>query len=298
MGDYKKAYDHIKKSFDIFIKNRDRVFTFLSNKQKELYLKDNSKKIPFLLKAGYKYLKSLNNSKQLNIKQELTNSWLAYKGAILQSENIIATLYAQTQDPHLKEQIDALRTAQRAHVRLIHTAPELDKAEQYQARLKTLSDRIDTLMEQIAVQADSLRIIQELKKSTYRDIATLLAPDEIYVDYARAGRYYYLFVIDPSGHISFDRITASKSTRIDTLVETFRTQIHALSGSMGELTPDELQALLKQSTPQTQAILSELYTLLIHEPLASMLVHERPDHPIRPIFSPDGALRLLPFEAL
>ena len=297
LENYPKAHLYAKKSFNIFIINRDKNFPILNDAQKRAYLKKNQHVLPLLLSSAY--LNKESNStreKSLEINQETLNAWLRYKGSILSSANAITTLYNNTKDKKLKATIDEMRATTRLYAKL-QGSPESKDPEGYKKRLAEYSNKIDTLTNAIADKAQSFKQVQELNKITYKDVAATLGKEDIYIDYAKAGEYYYVFTLDSKEHITFTQIDSNKSKEIDTLVQTFRDEVGSILEKLNSSrTKKDMKAFydftanLQKSNKQT---LSTLYTLLIKEPLSTQIKNKQ-----TLIFSPGGALRLLPFETL
>jgi len=238
MGDYKKAYKYLKKSYNIFIINRDKVFNLLNSSQKKLFLTSNSKKIPFLFESGYSYANkklvynntneipewlraSLNEKvdkkaeakkkaellqKRTLLYQDLFNAWLNYKGSIFDSENAIATLYANTTDKGLIKKIERLIEAKRNLAKLYQTLPKPKERKTWQSNIKLTEEKIASLTKEIASKAQSFKEQQGLKDISYTCIAKNLKEDELYIDYAKAGEYYYIFTLDNKDNITFNQI--------------------------------------------------------------------------------------------
>jgi CHAT domain-containing protein len=129
---------------------------------------------------------------------------------------------------------------------------------------------------------------QGLKSITYRDITSQLKEDELYIDYAKMGNVYYFFTLDHNEKITFSLTDANNSKKIDILVKAFRADINTILTAKN-LTDKKLKRVTKSSKEK----LSKLYELLIKQPLNNTI-----DNKTSLVISPDGALRLLPFETL
>ena len=292
MGDDSQAYQYAKLSFDIFIKNRDKVFSILNANQKRKYLKEKSTSIVLLFDTASKYLSQMKKEGNIIQFQELlqsgTNDWLKYKGSIFDSENAIIMLYTNTKDPTLKAKIDDLISANRYLAKLYQSLPKPIERAAWEKGIKSTEKKIAKLTNEISAKATSFKEQQGLMSISYKDISSHLKENEIYIDYAKVGVNYYIFSLDSEEHIEFLRIDEKSSKIIDTLVQTFREDVNTILNS-NTLT-DEKLATLTQSSKEK---LSQLYKLLIHKPLGNKIMDKSSF-----IFSPDGALRLLPYEAL
>ncbi len=70
----KKAYQYMKKSYDIFVKNRHQNFTILNSFEKHKYLKTKNIKVLYLFNLAYQYINKLNNTLAKNITKEAWNN--------------------------------------------------------------------------------------------------------------------------------------------------------------------------------------------------------------------------------
>ncbi|MEA3491884.1 MAG: CHAT domain-containing tetratricopeptide repeat protein, partial [Campylobacterota bacterium] len=289
---YSKSYHYAQLAFNNFLLNREKVFTVLDAKQKEKYLKSTAKYISSLLSSAYRYIYQLNrqsNTKEIRkILHSTTNAWLNYKGSIFDSENTIAMLYASTKDKKLKAKIDDLVSSKRYLAKLYQSLPKPKEIDSWKKSIKEIQEKINRLTKQIASKATIFKEQQGLKNISYQDITSHLEKDELYIDYAKAGEYYYLFSLDHRENISFTRIDKKSTKKINTLVKSFREDITAIINDTN-ITDKKLKTL----TVSSKEKLSQLYDLIIKKPLGNIIKDKR-----SLIISPDGALRLLPFETL
>jgi len=292
MGEYQKAYYYSKLAFDNFLINRDKVFTILDAKQKDKYLKSTSEYISGLLSTSYYYIDELNKQNKAKKAQQVlhsgANAWLNYKGSIFDSENAIAMLYASTKDKKLKAKIDELVSSKRYLAKLYQSLPKPKEQEAWKNNIKNNEEKIAKLTNEIASKASSFKEQQGLKSISYQDITSHLKDNELYIDYAKAGSYYYLFSLDHKKNITFNQIDENSTKKIDNLIKTFREDITVILNE-SNMTDEKLKHLTKSSKEK----LSSLYALLIQKPLKNTIKDKT-----SLIISPDGALRLLPFETL
>jgi len=283
---YTNAYHYALLGFKSFNERRIHIFTGENRKQKKNFLHLNRQNIVLLLITGFENIK-YNSSIKNQITKELLNAWLNYKGSIFDSENTIATLYANTKDKALKEKIEALSSAKRTLAKLYQSLPKPTERKQWQESIKQTKDTIDTLTKKIASKAEKFKEEQGLKNISYQDISSHLKKDELYIDFAKAGDYYYVFTLDSKANITFKQIDENSTKKIDSLVKTFREDIDTILNDTN-LTDEKLQKL----TIASKEKLSKLYSL-IAKPIQKQLQAKQ-----SLIISPDGALKLLPFEAL
>lgn len=290
--EYSEAYRYAQLSFNIFLRNRDQIFTLFNRKEKEKYLKSNTDKINLLLNSSSYYLSTLDKTKKSaevdDTLHATMNAWLNYKGSIFDSENVIASLYLDTKDKVLKESIENLVANKRRLAKLYQSLPKPKEREQWKKSIKDTEETIATIINKISSKTSSLNEEEGLKSISYKDIAKNLKENELYIDYAKAEEHYYVFSLDNKGHINFIQIDVNSTKKIDTLVKTFREDVRVILDD-ATITNERLKALTIASKDK----LSKLYELTLSKPLSKEVKNKQ-----NLIISPDGALRLLPFEAM
>ena len=292
VGNWPKSHYFAQKAFKSFLKNKEMVFTILDAQQKEKFLESTSGYILSLLRSTYQYIRQLdqqNNSiKAQQVLRAGANAWLNYKGSVFDSENAIAMLYSSTSDTELKAKIDELISSKRALAKLYQSLPKPKEKNVWIANIKNTEERIAKLTTEISSKANSFKEEQGLASIDYSDIASGLKEGELYIDYAKVGAEFYLFSLDSKEHIEFIKIDKTDAKKIDTLIQTFREDVNVI---MDDNTMGDVQ--LENLTQSTKKKLSELYKLVILKPLGETIKGKT-----SLIISPDGPLRLLPFEAL
>jgi len=197
-------------------------------------------------------------------------------------------LYSSTKDQKLKAKIDDLISSKRYLAKLYQSLPKPKERETWQKHIKKTAEKINKLTNEIASRASVLKEQQGLKNITYKDITSHFKENELYIDYAKAEGYYYLFTLDHKAHIEFIQIDSNSTKKIDSLIKAFREDISTILKSR-KLTDKNLNSLTRNSKKK----LSKLYDLLLKNPLGDTIKNKK-----SLIISPDGALRLLPFETL
>jgi CHAT domain-containing protein len=256
--DYVKAYDYAKQAFNIFLEERKSYFPLLSAVEKEHYLKKTETNIFLLVESAY-----LSSDKK-NF-ATILNDRLRYKGSIFDSENMISTLYAQTQDSAIKAKINQRNSSKR----------ELAKLYQMKANdvnsIKVLEDEISKLTKELTQYAT----VESLDEITYHDIAKNLKEHELYIDFARIAENYFVFTIDKNENISFTFLDVMKTKNINQGIISFRNAI-------------------KRGRKPSHENLATLYALLMKNFVEDNSFKEKTDF----IVSADGILNLFPFETL
>ncbi|NOQ93283.1 MAG: CHAT domain-containing protein [Methylophaga sp.] len=295
-GDWASSYDYAKKSFDIYITSQNKRFEMLNFKQKQEYQKKNEKLVGILFQSAYLKLMSLLQEQKMDEVNQLVptvfNDWLNFKGSLYNNENAIVTLYENTTDKKVRAEIDALTKQKRQLAKLYQTLPKT-KAERagYQQQLINAENAITESEQRLSKKATSFEQAKGLQTIRYEDIRDNLKEDELYLDYVKAGKFYYLFTLNSEDVFTFNQIGFEDSAKIDQLVANFRKDTKSIALNKN-LSAKQL-ASLKISSQKT---LSELYQLTLVTPL-KIFVEDLLEKPKKFIISPDGALRVVPFEA-
>jgi CHAT domain-containing protein len=272
LSDYKNSYKYIKKSYNIFSKNRLNNFSLLTNNEKINYILGKEVSISYLLYSAFLYNTKLSNDRQLKLSQTTLTDWLNYKGSISDAENMIRTLENQTTDKEVKNQIEQLKKEQQKLAIFIQNAKSKEQIEQQE-------QLIDKLFKSLAKNVNKFQEENELQSIDYKDISKYLKEDELYIDYARAGDDYYLFSLDHQNSISFIKL----DRQFLSLIQGFRDE-------MKNIVENRLSNYKMNQNSKER--LSKLYRLLL-DPIKDELVSKK-----SLVISTDGALRLLPFETL
>ena len=276
MGDYLKAYSYSKKAYYVLKLNRDKNFEILSNEQKKKFLEANHWYLPHLLTSGYSYQQATKDKKALS--QEIYEIFINDKGILLDDENTIAMLKNISQDKNLISKIDSLNSLKRAYAKLAGTMPKPEEAKSYQEKLKALGEDIEKAEIEIAKISPKFKQELGIKDLKLSDLTSLLKPNELFVDIGYDDKNYYIFSVDKSGEVKFEKLNDKDSDTVNTTIKEFRADI---------------DKIINATDANSTKALKELYSIVIEKGIG-----DRMDKFNSLIISTDGALRLLPFEAL
>ena len=276
MGDYPKAYSYSKKAYYAFKLNRDKNFEILSNEQKKKFLEAKNDFLPNLLTNGYSYQQTVDGKETLS--QEIYEIFINDKGILLDDENTIAMLKNISQDKNLISKIDNLDSLKRAYAKLAGTTPKPEEAKSYQEKLKALGEDIEKVEIEIAKISPKFKQELGIKDLKLSDLTSLLKPNELFVDIGYYGKNYYIFSVDKSGEVKFEKLSNKDSDTVNTTIKEFRADI---------------DKIINATDANSSKALKELYNIVITNGIG-----DRIDKFNSLIISTDGALRLLPFETL
>ena len=276
MGDYLKAYSYSKKAYYVLKLNRDKNFEILSNEQKKRFLEANRWYLPHLLTNGYSYQQTAKDKEALS--QEIYEIFINDKGILLDDENTIAMLKNISKDKDLTSKIDSLTSLKRAYAKLVGTMPKPEEAKSYQDKLKALGEDIEKAEIEIAKMSPKFKQELGIKDLKLSDLTSLLKPNELFVDIGYYGKNYYIFSVDKSGEVKFEKLNDKDSDTVNTTIKEFRADI---------------DKIINATDANSSKALKELYNIVITNGIG-----DRIDKFNSLIISTDGALRLLPFETL
>ena len=276
IGDYNKSYNYFKEAYYIFKLNRDKNFKILSNEQKKKFLEANRWYLPNLLTSGYSYQQATKDKEALS--QEIYEIFINDKGILLDDENTIAMLKNISQDKNLISKIDSLNSLKRAYAKLAGTMPKPEEAKSYQEKLKALGEDIEKAEIEIAKISPKFKQELGIKDLKLIDLTSLLKPNELFVDIGYYDKNYYIFSVDKSGEVKFEKLNDKDSDTVNTTIKEFRADI---------------DKIINATDANSSKALKELYNIVITNGIG-----DRIDKFNSIIISTDGALRLLPFEVL
>ena len=276
IGDYNKSYNYSKEAYYIFKLNRDKNFEILSNEQKKRFLEANRWYLPHLLTNGYSYQQTAKDKEAVS--QEIYEIFINDKGILLDDENTIAMLKNISKDKDLTSKIDSLDYLKRAYAKLAGTMPKPEETKNYQDKLKALGEDIEKAEIEIAKISPKFKQELGIKDLKLSDLTSLLKPNELFVDIGYYGKNYYIFSVDKSGEVKFVKLNDKDSDRVNKTIKEFRADI---------------DKIINATDANSSKALKELYNIVITNGIG-----DRIDKFNSLIISTDGALRLLPFEAL
>jgi len=292
-GDIKNYYTYIQKSFKIYIHNRKENFAHLSLQQKYRYNKDNIHNLEFLFDSSNLYIKELQEDRDKNaseiedVKQKVLTNWLRYKGSISDFENIITILYNDTDDNEIKKRIEKREQLQKELSSIYHTKKDDPDEQKREIGISSKLEKEITDIENTLANSSKL-LSQEklLEKVDHLMLSEYLKKDQLYVDYAYVKDSYYIFSLNHKREIEFIKVDDLISKEINSAIRVYTDLIKKQT--------DMNYNIKREDKLDTKEALHTLYSLLI-EPYKSILfTKEYTSY----IFSPDGALNLIPFDAL
>ena len=279
-GNYSQSYNNIKKAYEIYSLNKDKNFKILSSLQKKSFINKNKGYINNLLLVGY-HMKPSHKTKK-----EIYEYFINDKDDIFNSENILVTIASK--DKSMKEKVDELNTLKRDLGKLQANVPDEGDLKTYNEKIKSLENDIENKEIELSKLAPSFKEYHELKNITLKDLQAYLKDNELFIDFGYQGDNYYAFSMDKNGVVEFNMLDSNASKSLDEDIKTFRKDIDFIQDNINSAKLADFDKLNKSSKKTLAKINSVLNSLL----------KDRVKNYSSLIVSSDGALRLLPFEAL
>jgi CHAT domain-containing protein len=252
--------------------------------------------INYLLASSNKYLKQLEKAKKQSkieiLKKEILNSWINYKGVLFEYQNILTMIEEKTKDSDLKQKIKKYRTFTQYLANLRKQQTSTKNSKKIQEKITETQNKISKLEISLGNNKTSIKI-QELfglKDINVTDILSKLKANQLYIDFAKTDKNYYIFTLNKNNEINFIQIDEENTKKLDENIKKLKYNNEKMVQKIKNKTVEQKKKKLKE---ESQVILSKLYNRLV----SKYLVKELKDKDSL-IISPDGLLNSLPFEAL
>jgi len=251
IGKYKEYLEASIKTFDSYFENRQKIFSTFDIEEQMKFSKKRKKYL-------YNLFDALSLYKSEESIKKVFNLWINYKRGIFDFEN---SLYMfSKKDNNLKSKYDEWNRKRR----------ELANLEQEMSNhsSKEIAKKISNLEKEM-----SYIFSQYNNKIDYQQISKKLDKKELYIDFAKVGRFYYIFTLSSNNSITFKKLEAKK---IDILIKRIRKDIdtHKEKGDF-LITREEY---------------APFYDLIIRDNIDIENINSL-------VVSTDGLLDLIPFEA-
>ena len=238
--DNNSFYNLSKKAYDIYFENQKHYLFQFDNEEQKNYIKENKRYLLSIFTSTYLFQKKNNVT-------DTFNKWLNYKRTLYDIDNAISlsnSLYNK-----LKKELARLNQEEKDYSKIEFITKRL--SYEYKSSLYSIE-------------------YQTQKKLSYKDIQTILTPNQLYLDFAKVGENYYYFTLDNQANIQFKKIDKAQSKEIDDYIQRIRKD--------GNI-----------SIQTTQNRYAKLYNIIFKD------IDLKNKTSL--IISPDGLLGLIPFEA-
>ena len=278
LKDYNNAAEYAQKAYIDFDNNRKESFKNLQSSDQKKFLENNGLYLLTLVDSIYQAAQSNKANSNIKVlKSSAFDFFINSKGSLLDKENTIAMMKYYITDKSILDKIEQFEAKQR-------TLAELNIQKKDKNEIEKLEKEIDSIELELASASEKFQEEKKLEKITISDIANYINNDELYVDFGYAKEQYFVFIADNKKNIDLFVYSYQDSKKINDLINSFRKDIEKLAKSS-----EQSHTISKESTET----LSSLYKLIFNKNISQKLGNYN-----KFIVSTDGALRLMPFEAL
>jgi CHAT domain-containing protein len=279
--EYDKAFTSYSKSFRLFLSSRNAL-SQLNHRAKKKYLDNTNIHIYNLL--------DMSLLVKRDVSREVFNAWIQYKGELSRIENHIMTL--KDENDAIAFDVEHLAKTKREYSDIflgtIFSSDPLIENNLLKIQLKK-----EDLEEFLSMKVNEYNLSSNVKELNISSFNGHLKDDELYIDFARTDRNYYIFTLNSKGEAYYQVLEINASS-MDSLINSYRDNII----KFGEVYHDtsfvtlEKKSQLELINAKDKKLSHELYKFLLQEAIKNF------DSYKKLIISPDGLLNFLPFEAL
>lgn len=265
---YLDAYEYQYKSAERFLRLRPDTLKQLSFQGKKKFTNNNEYNLWNLLPIAFSYQSAYPVERKQVIK-ETFDLWVKVKGDINNIETHLMKIRERTQNKTMKAKIEDLIKVNREYSYLFLKGLSLQ--EDFSPEDSKRMEKLIRKKEQLEKIVSQVKRYNPYEYMNTENIVDELQGNELYLDFAQTGKYYYLFTADSNDNLTFNRLDKN-AYEIDELIKSLRQNI-----------------INQKALDEYKKTASTLYKTLFKT------IDKRYK---KIIISPDGLLNLLPFEAL
>ncbi|SJZ39560.1 Tetratricopeptide repeat-containing protein [Trichlorobacter thiogenes] len=267
-------------------RKRDDLFLLLTEQQKLSYLRDEMAFVRQYLAHTRQVL-----AQDPGAASAALDTWLRWKGIVMESQGRYLDALYRTDDPALKRQFDELIAVRRELAGLQLIQPNPGSAQSHAARIELLEYRKEHLEADLTKRSAVYAKAGSSQRFTSTELRRLLPKGAAYIDFALVedwqyqplelrGLRYLAFIVSNQPGAAAQLLDLGPANSINQATTDYRRQIAAQAGA-GKADPARLAA-----------VAVELHSKLV----APLLPYLQGVSSL--IISPDAGLHLLPFEIL
>lgn len=267
-------------------RKRDDLFQLLTEQQKLTYLRDEMALVRQYLAHTRQVL-----AQDPGAAATALDTWLRWKGIVMESQGRYLDALYRTDDPALKQQFEELVAVRRQLAGLQLVQPNPRSAQSHAAGIELLAYRKEQMETDLTKRSAVYAKAGASQRFTSNELRRLLPKGAAYIDFALVedwqyqplelrGLHYLAFIVSNQPGATVQMLDLGPSGSIHQAITDYRRQIAAQAGGS------------KADTPQLAAVAAELHARIV----APLLPYLQGVSSL--IISPDAGLHLLPFEVL
>ncbi|MBI3813583.1 MAG: CHAT domain-containing protein, partial [Nitrospinae bacterium] len=289
-----ESHNYFKRGVSIGDLLRENVFLLLNERQKIAYMNQNEGSIHAFMTHTVKYMQS--SSEAIS---DTFNSWLRWKGAVLEAQTRYMDAAMQSKDPEIRKKFDELLNIRRELAKMQLSKQEEGSFEDYRNRITELEKQKEGLEANLSRLSKDFALEKQAGKADVQSITKLLPKDSVYIDFARIKIHdfknnrwekpkYVAFVLIQQKEPEVRLIEIGEAEDI----ERHGAYLQEMNKIKSGKTPDK--EILNKKASDIYALVMKPLEPYIKDLSSKSFIGDR-----RQLFiSPDGNLNLLPFEAL
>jgi tetratricopeptide (TPR) repeat protein len=284
-GRHHESHQLFCKAISIKDKERENVFSVLSEKQKLNYMADIKGNIDSFLTHT-----ALDMQSNASAVTDTFNVWIRWKGAVLEAQGRYMDAMMYSGDPEIKGKFDELTQVRRNIARLQLSKPKEMTIQDYIKKLEELGKRKEYLETELSRLSKDFSLEKMVGQADVKRINEILPKDSVYLDFAMIRQYdfkkrrsgaprYFVFLLVPGVETIVKLIDIHRTGEVDRHIHTYLDEM--------------LKVKRLQELPDINILRKEakaLYELVI-QPIKPYLTGKK-----KIFISPDGLLNLIPFE--
>jgi tetratricopeptide (TPR) repeat protein len=284
-GRHHESHQLFCKAMSIKEKERENVFSVLSEKQKLNYMADIKGNIDSFLTHT-----ALDMQSNATAVTDTFNVWIRWKGAVLEAQGRYMDAMMYSGDPEIKRKFDELTQVRRNIARLQLSKPEEMTIQDYIKKLQELEKKKEYLETELSRLSKDFALEKIVGQADVKRINEILPMDSVYLDFAMIRQYdfkkrrrgaprYFVFLLVPGVETIVKLIDIHRTGEVNRHIHTYL---------------DEMRKVKQfEELPNVNVLRKEARALyeLVMQPIEPYLKGKR-----KLFISPDGLLNLIPFE--
>lgn len=275
------AYKHVIKAWINFLAIKESAFGITSQKEKLYFKQSHQDFLKSYFYMVYRYAMKLSGVERQDVLEEALINWVQIKRSIFEENDNFRLLAKKTNDNKVKEKVKELFKIQQ---RLGHfyskSISDLKKYPEQVLMLQSLEKRIGQLEEYLSYKMREEHM-EVLPKEAIRmkALSSKLQKDTLYMDFVATAEFYYMFTLTHLGKVGMHVFDRNETNVMKETVKSIQ---------------EENKNIASKAHFADLSLAYRYYGELFD------LIHSKVDFKkyTSLIISADGALNLLPFEAL
>ncbi|MBI3815570.1 MAG: tetratricopeptide repeat protein, partial [Nitrospinae bacterium] len=312
-----ESHNFFKRGISIKDLMRENVFLLLNEREKIGYMNQNEYSIHAFMFHTVKYMQFPDKDPASSAGQAIRgqvpdkdirgqaitdtfNSWLKWKGAVLEAQGRYMDAAMQSKDPEIRKRFNELLNIRRELAKMQLSKHKDGSFEAHRNRITELERQKEGLEANLSRLSKDFALEKQAGNADVQSITKLLPRDSVYIDFARINSYnfknnkwekpeYLAFILLPDRDIRGQVPQEKPEVRLIEIGKTEDIERH-IGAYLQEMNKIKSGKIPAQEILNRKA--SDIYDIVL-KPLEPYIKDRK-----QLFISPDGNLNLLPFESL